>query len=410
MVMVPEGENARAGARERRPAPVCGNAGMANARLLEVVARGGRTVLFVVVCAFLALFHSEKGYGQAPSQAPEKDSSDAPLLFLGNQALPPMIYKENGEYVGVVVDLAKALKERMERPVVLEYMNWTRAQDLVLRGEADALLQINPSEERREIYDFSDPLLESEFSIFVPSSTEGVYDASGLKGLEVGVEQKGLPMDVLKRYPSIKKVVIPDIPTGLRLLAEGAVDAVVVDRWVGSFVLAENKMGGIRIAGEPIDKSSSAIAVKKGRAALLAEIDAALDDIGKDGTYSKILAKWRPREVVFQTKEQYSKQRIVFAVVLCAFVISIVWGVFLLREIKKRKKVIEDLEKALSEVRTLSGLLPICSICKKIRDDKGYWSQIDVYIQEHSQARFSHGICRECAKEHYPDLDIYDDD
>ncbi|MCF8090531.1 MAG: hypothetical protein K9L23_21025 [Desulfotignum sp.] len=69
----------------------------------------------------------------------------------------------------------------------------------------------------------------------------------------------------------------------------------------------------------------------------------------------------------------------------------------------------QKLEKSLKEVKKLSGLLPICSYCKKIRDDKGYWNQIEKYIHEHSEAEFSHGICRECAKKHYPDLGLYDD-
>lgn len=75
---------------------------------------------------------------------------------------------------------------------------------------------------------------------------------------------------------------------------------------------------------------------------------------------------------------------------------------------KQREKVIGDLKNALSQVKKLSGLLPICSYCKKIRDDKGYWKQIEAYIHEHSEAAFSHGICQECAKKHYPDYDIYD--
>jgi hypothetical protein len=69
----------------------------------------------------------------------------------------------------------------------------------------------------------------------------------------------------------------------------------------------------------------------------------------------------------------------------------------------------EDLEKALAKVKTLSGLLPICSHCKKIRDDKGYWNQIESYIQKHSEAEFSHGICRECAKKYYPEFHLYKD-
>jgi len=69
----------------------------------------------------------------------------------------------------------------------------------------------------------------------------------------------------------------------------------------------------------------------------------------------------------------------------------------------------EKLEEALAKVKKLSGLLPICASCKKIRDDKGYWNQIESYIRDHSEAEFSHSICPECAKELYPDLKIYDE-
>ena len=64
----------------------------------------------------------------------------------------------------------------------------------------------------------------------------------------------------------------------------------------------------------------------------------------------------------------------------------------------------QELESALTEVRTLSGLLPICSACKKIRDDRGYWQQIESYIRIHSNAEFSHGICPECMEKLYPEL------
>jgi hypothetical protein len=67
----------------------------------------------------------------------------------------------------------------------------------------------------------------------------------------------------------------------------------------------------------------------------------------------------------------------------------------------------EQLEKATSEIKTLSGLLPICASCKKIRDDQGYWSQIEGYISSHSEATFSHSICPDCAKKLYPGMDLY---
>ena len=66
----------------------------------------------------------------------------------------------------------------------------------------------------------------------------------------------------------------------------------------------------------------------------------------------------------------------------------------------------DKLVKALKEIKILSGLLPICAACKKIRDDKGYWNQIESYINEHSEAEFSHSICPTCAKNLYPHLDL----
>lgn len=70
----------------------------------------------------------------------------------------------------------------------------------------------------------------------------------------------------------------------------------------------------------------------------------------------------------------------------------------------KLKKTISALEAALHEIKTLKGMLPICSNCKKIRDDKGYWSQIEVYISNHSEAEFTHGICPDCISELYPEF------
>ena len=69
-----------------------------------------------------------------------------------------------------------------------------------------------------------------------------------------------------------------------------------------------------------------------------------------------------------------------------------------------RKLIINKLKAASAEIKTLRGILPLCSFCKKIRNDKGYWEQVDVYIRKNSQADISHSICPECAKDHYPDF------
>ena len=71
---------------------------------------------------------------------------------------------------------------------------------------------------------------------------------------------------------------------------------------------------------------------------------------------------------------------------------------------ENQKSLILRLQKALAEVKTLSGMLPICASCKKVRDDQGYWKQIESYILDHSEAKFSHSICPECARKLYPEL------
>jgi DNA-binding NarL/FixJ family response regulator len=72
----------------------------------------------------------------------------------------------------------------------------------------------------------------------------------------------------------------------------------------------------------------------------------------------------------------------------------------------ERQRLITELQQALSHVKQLQGLLPICAHCKNIRDDKGYWNRIENYIASHSEAEFSHSICPDCARKHYPDIFI----
>lgn len=80
------------------------------------------------------------------------------------------------------------------------------------------------------------------------------------------------------------------------------------------------------------------------------------------------------------------------------------------QRVRERTEALElekaRLDETLAQVKTLRGLLPICAACKKIRDDSGYWKQIEAYISEHSDAKFSHGVCPECARRLYPELDL----
>jgi hypothetical protein len=88
--------------------------------------------------------------------------------------------------------------------------------------------------------------------------------------------------------------------------------------------------------------------------------------------------------------------------------VALIWGLTLVgfalirRTWLRQQGVRVELERLLAEVKTLGGMLPICSHCKKIRDDRGYWNQIEAYLNEHTDAEFTHGICPDCAREVFP--------
>jgi hypothetical protein len=130
------------------------------------------------------------------------------------------------------------------------------------------------------------------------------------------------------------------------------------------------------------DPRKSASRILAGVASLLIGVDYMLSPFGEEGWQSlgnrllALLAVWTAMAFVEERRkaEQLREQSIVLA-----------------------------RERALEEARTLRGLLPICSSCKKIRNDGGYWEQIEIYIRSRSDAEFSHGLCPECAKKLYPE-------
>lgn len=138
--------------------------------------------------------------------------------------------------------------------------------------------------------------------------------------------------------------------------------------------------------------------------------------IGLDYRGEKVLAAYEPvgeLNLGIVAKIDISEIRSPFirAILLSGLIaiISIAIGASLFFKItdpilKNLKDSVTKLEKALRDVKTLRGIVPICSFCKKIRNDKGYWDQLEAYISSHTEADFSHGLCPECLQEHYPDI------
>lgn len=297
------------------------------------------------------------------------EESTGKLLFLGNKNIEPVVYTVHSVPKGLAVDIVQMLAKHMPQPVEIKAMDWGEAQRLVLMGEADALIQMNPSEERKKDYDFSEPMLVSYFSIFTAADRYDITELASLEGMRVGVEAGGLPQQILKARPDINILYIPDFLTGFRLLNEGKLDAVVVDYRVGTYILAQNNIQNIKAVDEPIASSYSAIAVKKGNSKLLNDINNALHTIKQDGSYQSIIDRWKSKEVVFQTREQITRNRYTagIAILFSLFAVALMWLISLERQLKKIKDTEEKLRRQYS---TLYGIInsanaPIFSVDRR---------------------------------------------
>lgn len=249
--------------------------------------------------------------------------ADYAVVFLGNENLAPMVYVQNNQPVGLVVDIAQQMAKEASLTVQVRAMDWTQAQVLVQEGKADGLLQINRSPEREAIYDFSDPLLESYFTIFRRNNRVDIQDMGSLNGKLVGVEASGYPIALVGKYPGVNAQIIDSWKTGFDLVNAGSLDAVIVDLWVGEYELAVNNINGITAVPEPVETSYSYIAVKKGNKPLLAQINLGLSRMRADGSMDRILNSWNGQQVVYMPIEQIKYYYLAAALGIVIFVLLV---------------------------------------------------------------------------------------
>jgi diguanylate cyclase (GGDEF)-like protein len=233
------------------------------------------------------------------------DDSRETLVLLGNENLAPIVYDDNGIAKGVAVDIAKAMGDRIGYEVQVVTVNWEQAQKMVLNGEADGLLHINPSPERNELFDFSSPLLKSEFSMFVQRGNVISRSIDDLKNKRVGVEAGGYPNALLRGYEEINIEKINNWETSFRALSTGDLDAIIVDRWIGEYELANSRISEIKIVEPPIETQYSRIAVRKGDAQTLTLINSGLKEITDDGTVDNVMGQWQGKKVIYLTEDYF---------------------------------------------------------------------------------------------------------
>jgi DNA-binding NtrC family response regulator len=157
------------------------------------------------------------------------------------------------------------------------------------------------------------------------------------------------------------------------------------------------------------DRLERAISVAKNKVIDVAIIDLCLPDSFGLDTYVAFHEKYPLIPTIIMTG--YKDHQMAFAAVQKGAQDYLIKGepsaTAIIRTIRyaiERQRLTTELKTALDHIKQLQGMLPICSVCKNIRDDKGYWNRIESYISEHSEVKFSHGLCPDCARKIYPDL------
>lgn len=265
--------------------------------------------------------------------------SKGTIVLLGNEKLPPIIYDDKGIARGVVVDIAKAIGERIDYNVEIKTINWEDAQQTLLNGEAHGLLHINQSPQREGIFDFSLPLLKSEFSIFVHIDNVRIWNLNDLKGKRVGVEAGGYPEQLLSDYEDINIKYINHWNISFQDLKSGDLDAIIVDRWIGEYELANYKINDIKVVEPPIEIKYSSIAVKKGDGETLSLINEGLKEISEDGTIDRIMQQWQRKRVRYVT-EDYLHSLYLRSAVVGLLVISLI-SLYLVAKYRNLSKKLE---------------------------------------------------------------------
>jgi diguanylate cyclase (GGDEF)-like protein len=278
------------------------------------------------------------------------------IIFLGNESIAPIIYNKKGTAKGIAVDIAKELGKKIGYKIKVKAMNWEEAQNIVLLGGADALLQINPNPEREKLYDFSDGLLQSEFSLFIKSGNISIKKVADLKNKTVGVERGGYPYTLLQKYDGINIELITDWKTGFYKVVSGELDAIVVDRWIGEYELARRRVKGIQILDEPIETQYSRIAVKKGNKELLSLINIGLKEMNDDGTMADILSNWKGKRVIYFTEESLRSTLLYSTIILLGLILLI--SLYWVNKFRKLSKKLEfDVKQRTQELHDTNKLL-----------------------------------------------------
>ena len=296
------------------------------------------------------------------------------------------------------------------QPDIQKDLPWPTVLDKAKSGEIDMIPCAARTADREAYLDFSAPFLSFPLVIISQKDSPFIGGIEDLHGKKLAVIRKNATTTWLKRDGIRYEPFLVESPLKrIEAVSLGRVDAGIENLAAVSYMIQKYGLTNVKIAAPtPYGNYDIHMAVRKDLPELLGILNKMIARISPEQGMA-IRNKWlsvRYEHGIRKTDiiTWVSGVTLFSGVIL---VLVMLWARHLKKESLRREKLIIELEKALAEIKTLKGIVPICSNCKKIRDDQGYWKFLEAFIEEHSEASFSHGMCPECMDELYGEQKWY---
>lgn len=391
----------------------------------------------ILVAGFYYIKKADADSPRLPLLSPEErqwlDSHDGTITIGADPDYPPIDYVENGRHSGLSEDYFRLIEKRLNvRFKRVNPATWKDLLDGLRERRIDVIKCADSSEDRKKYALFTHPIINVPTVILTRRNVTRDYTLPELTGLRVGITRDYAVHEIVRRdYPSLTVVPQKNDEIGIRMVSYGDIDVMISDLPTASYFIEKMKITNLRIAGETGLTYHLSIGCRNDWPILHSILDKALDTI-TEKEKDQIFRKWIKLEYnrFLYSRSFWMLLIIMSGIVLLAVGVVSLWNRTLQTQVRERTRELdmyknqlerivdertrelmetnvalnntnEQLRIALSNVKSLSGLLPICANCKKIRNDTGYWEQIESYITNHTDVDFSHSLCPECVEKIY---------
>ncbi len=341
------------------------------------------------------------------------------IRMSGPQAFPPFqFYDDKGTFQGMASDYLFLIADMVGLTLeTVDQLPWPDVLKKMGNREIDILSCAVDTPERRQYAVFSKPHLSFPLIIVSRSDAPFIEGIQSLHKRTVALVRKNSTVEWLQRERIQFQPFFVDSPLdAMKAVALGQADVTIENLAAATYLIGVNGLTNLKIAAPTsYDNYTLSMAVRRDWPELTGILNKAIDAIPIE-KHNEIRQKWMSvrYEHGFSTQDVLKWVGLVAGASLILLSSFFVWNRKLSREILERikaesekEKTLQELKEAFDEIRTLRGILPICCECKKIRDDKGYWNQIEHYISSHTEAEFSHGLCPDCSQKLYSPLHLY---